>query len=84
MPTINHAGPVGAQRDLERYQRAFEGGAVSQNEYAKAQDELKKAQIGLAAARKDAGLQGQGAGLDSRNKRLLADRRVSRRRRAPA
>ena len=63
-----------AQRDLERYQRAYEGGAVSQNEYAKAQDELKKADIGLAAARKDAGLQGQGAGLDSRNKRLLADR----------
>ena len=63
-----------AQRDLERYQRAYEGGAVSQNEYAKAQDELKKADIGLAAARKDSGLQGQGAGLDSRNKRLLADR----------
>ncbi len=65
---------VAAQRDLERYQRAYEGGAVSQNEYAKAQDELKKADIGLAAAKKDAGLQGQGAGLDSRNKRLLADR----------
>ncbi len=63
-----------AQRDLERYQRAYEGGAVSQNEYAKAQDELKKADIGLAAARKDSGLQGEGAGLDSRNKRLLADR----------
>ena len=65
---------IAAERDLERYQRAYEGGAVSQNEYAKAQDELKKAQIGLAAAHKDAGLQGQGAGLDSRNKRLLADR----------
>ena len=63
-----------AERDLERYQRAYEGGAVSQNEYAKAQDELKKADIGLAAAKKDSGLQGQGAGLDSRNKRLLADR----------
>ena len=63
-----------AQRDLERYERAYQGGAVSQNEYAKAQDELKKADIGLAAARKDSGLQGEGAGLDSRNKRLLADR----------
>ncbi len=63
-----------AERDLERYQRAYEGGAVSQNEYAKAQDELEKADIGLAGARKDSGLQGQGAGLDSRNKRLLADR----------
>ncbi len=66
-----------AQRDLERYQRAYEGGAVSQNEYAKAQDELKKADIGLASAHKDSGLQGQGAGLDSRNKRLLADRQRS-------
>ena len=63
-----------AERDLERYQRAYEGGAVSQNEYARAQDELKKADIGLAAAREDSGLQGQGAGLDSRNKRLLANR----------
>lgn len=63
-----------AERDLERYERAYRGGAVSQNEYAKAQDELKKADIGLAAARKDSGLQGEGAGLDSRNKRLLADR----------
>lgn len=63
-----------AQRDLERYQRAYEGGAVPQNDYAKAQDELKKADIGLVAARKDSELQSQGAGLDSRNKRLLADR----------
>lgn len=66
-----------AERDLERYERAYQGGAVSQNEYAKAQDELKKAQIGLTAANKDAGLQGAGAGLDSRNKRLLADRQRS-------
>ncbi|MGV8932853.1 MAG: efflux RND transporter periplasmic adaptor subunit [Luteimonas sp.] len=63
-----------AQRDLERYQRAYEGGAVSQNELAKAQDELKKAQIGLASAKQDNALQGEGAGLDTRNKRLLADR----------
>jgi len=63
-----------AQRDLERFQRAYEGGAVSQNELAKAQDELKKADIGLASAKKDSTLQGEGAGLDARNKRLLADR----------
>ncbi|MEP6634447.1 MAG: efflux RND transporter periplasmic adaptor subunit [Luteimonas sp.] len=63
-----------AQRDLERYQRGFDGGAVPQVDLAKAQDGLKKAEIGLAAARKDAGLQGQGAGLDTRNKHLLADR----------
>lgn len=63
-----------AQRDLERYEKAYAGGAVSQNDFARAQDELKKADIGLAAAKQDYGLQGQGAGLDTRNKRLLADR----------
>jgi len=63
-----------AQRDLERYERAHAGGAVSNNELARAQDELKKARIGLEAARSDAGLQEQGAALDARNKRLLADR----------
>lgn len=66
-----------AEREMERYQRAYSGGAVPQNEFLKAQDELKKAAIGLAAARKDAGLQGQGAGLDARNKRSLADRQRS-------
>ena len=63
-----------AQRDLERYQRGFDGGAVPQVDLSKAQDELKKAEIGLASARNDAGLQGEGAGLDTRNKRLLAER----------
>jgi HlyD family secretion protein len=63
-----------AQRDVERYERAFEGGAVSKNEYDRALDGLKKADLGLAAARKDFSLQGEGAGIDARNKRLLADR----------
>jgi HlyD family secretion protein len=63
-----------AQRDLERYQRGFDGGAVPQVDVSKAQDELKKSELGLAAARKDYGLQDQGADLDTRNKRLLADR----------
>ena len=65
---------VAAQRDLERYERGHAGGAVSNIELASARDELKKADIGLQAARSDAGLQGQGAALDARNKRLLADR----------
>lgn len=63
-----------AQRDLERYQRGHAGGAVSDNELARAQDELEKAQIGLQTAQSDTGLQDQGATLDARNKRLLADR----------
>ena len=63
-----------AQRDLERNQRAYEGGAVAQIDVARAQDSLKKAELGLASAHTDFSLRGEGAGLDMRNKRLLADR----------
>jgi HlyD family secretion protein len=63
-----------AMRDLERYQRAFAGGAVPQNDLARAQDLMKKADIGLAAARQDFRLQSAGAGLDARNKQLQAQR----------
>jgi len=65
---------VAAQRDLERNQRGFAGGAVPQIEVARAQDNLKKTEIGVAHAVQDYALQGKGAGLDTRNKRLLADR----------
>src|SRR5690606_9976431 len=65
---------VAAQRDVERYKRAFEGGAVSRNDYDRALDGLKKAEIGVSAARQDFALQGQGAGIDAENKRLLAER----------
>jgi HlyD family secretion protein len=68
---------VAAQRDLERNRRAFEGGAVAQIDVARAQDALKKAELSLAAARKEAELQGRGAGLDTRNKHLQADRQRS-------
>ncbi|MGH8074645.1 MAG: HlyD family secretion protein, partial [Lysobacter sp.] len=63
-----------AERDLERNKTAFEGGAVAKIDVARAQDELKKAELGLAHARREFTLQGKGAGLDSRNKQLLADR----------
>ena len=63
-----------AVRELERYQRGFEGGAVPQVNLAKAQDDLKKAEITLQHARSDAALQSRGADLDARNKRLLAER----------
>ena len=63
-----------AQRDLERYKVGFDGGAVPQVDVARAGDDLKKAELGLASARRDYGLQGQGAAIDARNKRLLADR----------
>lgn len=63
-----------AQRDLDRFQRGYDGGAVPQVDLAKAQDELKKADIELQHARQDATLQSRGADLDARNKRLLAER----------
>src|SRR5690606_40431455 len=63
-----------AARDLERYRRAFEGGAVAQIDVARAEDTLKAAEIALANARVASGLPAQGAGLDLRNKRLHADR----------
>lgn len=63
-----------AQRDLDRFQRGYDGGAVPQVDLAKAQDELKKADIELQHARQDAALQSRGADLDARNKRLLAER----------
>ncbi len=63
-----------ASRDLERYQRGYDGGAVPAVELAKAQDSLKKADIAMSHAQKDSGLQTQGASLDARNKRLLAER----------
>ncbi len=63
-----------AVRELERFQRGFDGGAVPQVNLSKAEDDLKKANIQLQHAHQDAGLQGQGADLDARNKRLLADR----------
>ncbi|KRG71630.1 efflux RND transporter periplasmic adaptor subunit [Pseudoxanthomonas dokdonensis] len=65
---------IAAERDLQRYQTGYEGGAVPQIDVARAEDEVKKAQIGVAQANRDLSLQGQGAGLDARNKRLLADR----------
>ncbi|MEO5628922.1 MAG: efflux RND transporter periplasmic adaptor subunit [Thermomonas sp.] len=65
---------VAAKRDLDRYQRAFEGGAVAQVDVAKAKDDVQKTEIGVAHARDDLGLQGRGAGLDTRNKQLVADR----------
>ena len=37
-----------AERDLERNQRAYEGGAVAQIDVARSQDNLKKAELGLA------------------------------------
>ena len=63
-----------AERDLQRYQRGFDGGAVPQVDLSAAQDTMKKTELGMAAAQREFELQSEGAGLDARNKRLLADR----------
>lgn len=63
-----------ARRDLERNERAFERGAVPRNDLDRARDNLRKAEIGLAAARQSQALQGQGAGIDAQNKQLMAQR----------
>jgi HlyD family secretion protein len=63
-----------AARDLERNRKAYDGGAVAQVDVARSEDALKSADIGLQHATQDFGLQSKGAGLDIRNKRLLADR----------
>lgn len=65
---------IAAQRDVERYERAFEGGAVAEVDLARARDRLKSAQIALDSANEDFSLQGQGSGLDTRNRQLLAER----------
>lgn len=63
-----------AARELERNQRGFEGGAVAQVYLAKAEDDLRKAQINLLHAGTDAQLQGQAATLDASNAQQLAQR----------
>ncbi len=64
----------GAARDVERYQRAYDAGALPQVELAKAQDTLTKTEIELQHAQEDASLKQQAAQLDARNKQLLAQR----------
>ena len=66
-----------AMRDLERNQRAFAGGAVAQIDVARAQHELRKSELALSAAQQALALEGRGAGLDTRNRHLLADRQRS-------
>lgn len=66
---------MAAARELERYSDAYDTHrAVSRNDLNRAEDELKKAEIGLRTAKEDFELQAAGAQLDARNKQLLAER----------
>ncbi|MFA5589363.1 MAG: efflux RND transporter periplasmic adaptor subunit [Lysobacteraceae bacterium] len=63
-----------AQRELERSERAFERGAVPRNDLDRSRDNLRKAEVGLEAARQSQTLQSQGASIDAQNKHLMAER----------
>lgn len=63
-----------AQRQLQRYTRGFEGGAVARVDVDKAQDDVSKTRIGVSHAVKDVRLQASSATMDARNRRALADR----------
>ncbi|MBS7457978.1 efflux RND transporter periplasmic adaptor subunit [Coralloluteibacterium stylophorae] len=63
-----------AARDLERIEKAFRAGAMSEIDMLKARDELTKAEIALAHARTDAALSTEGLGFDLDAKRLELDR----------
>ncbi len=68
---IDHTATL---RDLERMERAFERGAIPKNDLDRARDNLRKAEIGLSAAKQSQALRSQAADIDSQNKRLLAER----------
>jgi len=61
-------------REVQRFRKTFEAGAISEMEVLRAEDALKKADIALTHARKDRGLQDKGLGFDLRTKRLGLDR----------
>lgn len=63
-----------ATRDLELNEKGHRVGALPKIDVLRAQDNLKKADIVLAHARKDRGLQGHGLDFDLRTKRLGLDR----------
>jgi HlyD family secretion protein len=63
-----------ALRELQGFRRAFEVGAVPEIDVLRAEDNLKKADVALAHARKDRGLQQRGLGFDLSTKKLGLDR----------
>lgn len=57
-----------AKRNLTRYQAAFKSGAYSKNDLDTAEDQLKKANIGLNTAKREASLYTRRSKLDANNK----------------
>ena len=65
---------VAAERQLQRYSRGFEGGAVAKVDVDKAADDVAKTRIGIDHARQDASLQSASMQFDARNRKAIADR----------
>ncbi|MGO4702768.1 efflux RND transporter periplasmic adaptor subunit [Dyella sp. 2RAB6] len=65
-----------AQRDLQRYQKAFTQGAVPSMNVDKAKDDVEKARITLEHAKADLGNDGASLDFDIKSKKLAHDRQV--------
>ena len=59
---------LGAQRDLQRSERGYKAGAISEVDYLRAQDALKTAQIRAAHASSATQLEGEDVGLELKTK----------------
>ena len=65
-----------AQRDLQRYQKAFSQGAVPSMNVDKAKDEVEKARITVEHAKADLANDGASLDFDIKSKKLAHDRQV--------
>ncbi|MDE2155299.1 MAG: efflux RND transporter periplasmic adaptor subunit [Xanthomonadaceae bacterium] len=65
-----------AQRDLERYQKAFKLGAVPQMDVDRAQDALDKAEITAQHARSDLGMDNASLNFNIQSKKLAHERQL--------
>jgi HlyD family secretion protein len=65
-----------AKRDLDRYQKAYAQGGVSEMDVDRAKDTLEKADITLQHAQSDLNLDNSGSGFDIQAKKLAHDRQV--------
>jgi HlyD family secretion protein len=65
-----------AQRDLDRYQKAFHEGAVPGMDVDRAKDTLDKANIAVAHARSDLGMDNDSLNFEVQSKKLAHDRQL--------
>ena len=65
-----------AERDLDRYQKAFSEGAVPSMDVDRAKDTLDKANITVAHARSDLGMDNDSLNFDIQSKKLAHDRQL--------